>query len=81
MIQARWTGASLELRVNSGAWQTIASTSQYAVTGGMWVGPNYSQAAWLSGRVMDEITASSAFDDATFDNLKSYVNTRYGLNL
>ena len=81
LVQARWTGASVQVRVNGGAWQTVASTGQYNVSGTPFVGPNYAQSAFLAGRIMDHLTANSAFDDATFDKLKAYVNARYGLNL
>jgi len=49
-------------------------------TGGIVLGRNYAT-AFFDGRILEVGAAPSALSDATFDDIKSYVNSRYGLAL
>ncbi len=48
-IQARWTGTSLELRVNDAAWITVGCTSQYALNPLLFIGVNYTGGVFFDG--------------------------------
>lgn len=80
LAQARWNSTTIEVRVDSGAWQTLARTVVIA-TATVRVGANFALTKFFDGRILDLLTAQSRLDDATFDNIKSYVNSRYALSL
>jgi hypothetical protein len=82
LIQWRYDGTNIGVRVNSGSWVTQAAASMVAgaAGAGLRMGHNYN-VSFLNGLVADAGLASSSFNDATFDQIKSYVNARYALAL
>ncbi len=80
LAQMKWDGANLKVRVDSGAWDSVACGNIGNVTGTPLVGVNYTT-AFLDGRILDIITADTALADGTFDSLVDYVNDRYSLAL
>lgn len=80
LAQMRWDGTTLGIRVDGGSWQNVSFTaaSLFATPGTM--GQAFG-ASYFDGRVAEFLTAQSALADATFDNIKSYVNSRYALSL
>lgn len=80
LAQVRWDSLTLELRIDSSAWATVAAGAMTGSTGGIVLGRNYSS-VFFDGRILDAGTAAIAMSDATFDSIKSYVNSRYGLAL
>jgi len=83
LAQVKWDGTTLKLRVDSGPWSSVlaGSCDPTAAGGALAVGRNYSSTRLLTGSVLELMLASAVFDDATFDSLKAYLNTRYALSL
>jgi len=83
LAQVKWDGVTLRLRVDSGAWSSLAAgpCDPSAAGGTVTAGRNYASATFLEGRILEVVLANAALGDATFDSLKSYMNARYGLVL
>ena len=81
LVQAKFDGAMLRLRVNSGAWATAASNNIQVTTGTLNVGKNYTSTLFFNGKMLELMLSTTAFPDATFDDIKAYVNARYALAL
>lgn len=81
LAQARWdnVGGNIEVRVDSGSWQTLARALAMA-GGNVQVGLNY-DIAWFDGKILEVMTAPARLADADFTNIVSYVNSRYALAL
>jgi hypothetical protein len=80
LAQVKWDSTDLKLRIDSGAWASVSANAMTGSTGGLVVGRNYANAR-IDGRILDVGTAPTALPDATFDDVKSYINARYGLSL
>lgn len=76
-------GSQLRLRVDSGSFSSTAIGNIHA--GGMpltmHTGSNYGETARFDGKILELGFADSVLSDATFDQIKAYVNARYGLAL
>lgn len=81
LIQARYTGTVIEIRVNGDAWNTTAANALGALTGSLKVGTGYASPPWLNGKILELMLASTAFTDETFNRIRDYCGNRYGLNL
>ncbi len=81
LVQAKYDGTNLRLRVNGGSWQSVAAGNIATTTGTLRVGLTPTAGHAFDGRMADLGIANTAFSDATFDDLKSYINARYGLSL
>lgn len=81
LAQARWNATDIEVRIDSGAWSTLARTVSMAGADGIRVGTNYGQASFLDGKILETMTAQARLSDGNFDDLVSYVNDTYGLAL
>lgn len=79
LVQAKYDGTNIKVRVNSGAWQSTAAGNITTTTGTLVLGGT--TAMWFDGRKADFALAATAFSDGTFDDIKSYVNSRYALSL
>lgn len=79
LIQARYDGTNIRLKVNSGSVQTAAAGNISTTTGTIRCGYNVTTA--FNGRMADIGLLASAGSDADFDDIRSYVNARYGLSL
>lgn len=80
LAQARWNNTTIEVRVDSGSWQTLARTLVLSADT-LLIGRTPSTAAFFDGRVLEVLAAQSRLDDTTFNDIKSYVNARYALAL
>lgn len=81
LAQMKWNGTNLLFRLNSGTWQTLACTGLTpGNTGTLVTGRNYG-VAFFDGQVLDTGITDIVLTDTEFDNVKSYVNTRYALSL
>lgn len=81
LAQMRWNGTNLESRVNGGAWQTVAC-GNLTTSGMVQLGRNSVNAAgYFDGLMAEVMTAASRLSDDDFDDIRSYVNARYGLSL
>lgn len=83
LIQWKFDGTNLKIRVDSGAWQSVAATGGPGATiddlsNNIRVGL---QSADFDGRIWDLALTNVVLSDADFDNVKSYVNSRYALAL
>lgn len=76
----RYDGVDIRLKLNSGSIVTTAAGSVSTLTGTMEVGNGFS-AIFIDGRVAEIGLMASAGTDALFDDIRSYVNTRYALSL
>jgi hypothetical protein len=81
LVQAKYNGTNLLLRVNSGSWQSAAAGNISTLTGTLRAGVTPTGGHALDGKVLELALAASALSDANFDNVKSYVNSRYALSL
>lgn len=81
LVQARYDGEVLSIRVNSSAiWGAGSAGNTQTTTGTLRIGAAPS-GQWFTGRIAEVMLAAADFDDETFDNIKSYVNARYDLSL
>jgi len=83
LVVMRWSGGTLKLKVDSASDVTVSFTGNLSFNNvvGLFAGKNYAGTAFLSGSVLEFMTAQTALDDATLDSIRtSYVNSRYNLN-
>lgn len=80
LLQGRYTGGVAEARVNGGIWQTASAADVSSLTGLLRVGIGYS-GSLVEGLIADLAVADTRFDDATFDDIRAYVNDRYALSV
>lgn len=81
LVQFRFTGTAIELRVNGGTWQTTAATTLGDATAALKAGTNYNAGLFLGAEVKELALMNASMDDTTADNVLSYINDRYGLQL
>lgn len=79
--QVKWDSSNLKVRVDSGAWQTLGAGAASLVGDTLRVGPDFLTSQHFNGKILEIMTAASALSDDNFNNIKSYVNTRYALSL
>lgn len=79
LLQGRWNGTTLEVRVDSGSWSTLAQTITLTTTG-MVSGSDSSGTNYLNGKVLELMTAQIRVSDSEANNIVSYVNDRYALS-
>jgi hypothetical protein len=81
-VQWRRNTTIMEIRVNGGAWASVGAVNAVnSLAASLDVGRNVNADNFLDGRMLDLGMASSRFDDDTFDDLRAYVNDRYGLSV
>lgn len=81
LVQWRADGLTLEIRVNGGAWASAATGTINSLAAALELGRNPNQNEFLDGAILDFGTCQLKLNDATFDDIKSYANARYGLAL
>ena len=81
LFQMKWDGSNLKARVDSNTWSTASCGNMGDLTSAVLVGSNYNKAAFFSGLIGELLTAAVVISDADFNDIKSYVNTRYALSL
>ncbi len=81
LIQARWTGAFIEIRVDNGEWASTVLTTIGGL-GTFRFGCNYNATgAFFKGRMIEAWFSASSLLDVTLDLLSAGVNHKYGLKL
>jgi hypothetical protein len=80
LAQVRWGGGNAELRVDNGLWSTTACTGMTGTAGALVVGRNFFN-QFFDGRILEVGIAASRLDDATFNNIKSAINSDFALSL
>ncbi|MBS2016462.1 MAG: hypothetical protein JST00_26490 [Deltaproteobacteria bacterium] len=83
LVQARFDGTSLSVRVDAGAWQSVPATNGPGATiddlsNVIRVGL---QIGYFDGRMWELGLADSVMSDSAFEQVRSYVNARYALSL
>lgn len=82
LAQAKFGSGNLSLRVDSGAWSTLGGLSNGSFdTTVLRVGKNQVFSVFYDGRIAEIMLAQTALPDATFDQIKSYVNAWTGQSL
>lgn len=81
LVQMKWNGSTLRLRVDSGSWSSTASGNISSLANGFRFGMNGSQTKFFDGIMQEIIVTNTALADATMDDIKAYTNARYGLSL
>lgn len=77
----RWDSSNMKLDLNSLSTQTIACGAIPSCTNNTLFGNNYTGTLFFNGRIAEFMTAQTALADADVTNIKTYVNSRYGLAL
>jgi hypothetical protein len=80
LLQMKWNGTNAFARVDSGGWSSLAVGPIVSLVSNLSVGKQ-PFVAFYDFRLLDLGFASSVLSDGTFDDIKSYVNSRYGLAL
>lgn len=79
LIQARYDGTFIQVRTNSNTLWAIASAGNtQLVTNSLLIGATPS-GQWITGQIAEVMLAPSDLGD-DFDNIKLYINDRYGLS-
>jgi hypothetical protein len=81
VVQAKWNGTTLSLRVNGGARSTSSATFFSFSTVQMFVGQNYGGTRFFDGSILEILTMTSTISDADEDGVLLYMRNRYGLAL
>lgn len=81
LVQWKYDGTNLKIRVNNGAWTSLARSNLPGAfsTEVVYVGYNPNVAKYFNGEILDRAWSKVALSDADFDNVRSYCNARYGL--
>jgi len=81
LAQCKFDGSNLKVRVDSGSWSSVGFSTFTPITpSNHQAGKSYG-GSYFNGRILEIMTADSALADGDFDNIKSYVNSRYALSL
>lgn len=78
LLMARYDGANIRARINSGSVSSASAGSITNVSNTLRMGRG---GAIYNGRVLDAGLMASAGSDDLFDDIRDYVNARYGLAL
>jgi hypothetical protein len=81
LAQVKHDGVNLMLRVNSGAWFSVAAGAIGNLTAPMAIGPDYNSAAFFDGKVAEVIVSDTVFSDGTFDQIITYISSKYAIDL
>jgi Pectate lyase superfamily protein len=81
LVQFRFDATNVGIRVNGNAWVQSACPSIFSVTPTIDVGMNVNADHFLDGRIVEVGLASTKLSEADFENVRTYINDRYGLAL
>lgn len=82
LLQAKYDGTTIWARSNSDAWQgALIANIGVPLTSTATVGRNSTQDATFNGLMASMGMSPTTFSDATFDSIKTTLNTRFGLAL
>lgn len=81
LIMMTVNGTNLAVTIDSAAEVTQACGTLSALTGSLSLGVAYGGATSLNGRIWEVMTSTSVLNSTNYGNIKSYVNSRYGLAL
>ena len=75
--QARWNSTDIEVRVDNGAWQTLARVVVTSAVDGIRVGINYDNTVAFDGKILETLTAQYRVGDTESDDYYDYAQARY----
>lgn len=78
LVVATWDATTLYLSVDGGSFSTLAHTINVSAVPTL-VGANYAAGVFFDGQIAELMTGQFAANATIRDNLRSYVNARYGL--
>lgn len=82
LVQWKYDGVNIKLRVDGGTWESTACTGVFGdPSNTLHFGRNYAPDAFFDGQIAEIGLADIVLSDGNFNNIKAYVNTRYGLAL
>lgn len=81
LVQWKYDGTNIKIRVNGGSWSSTAAGSLADLTSNFQLSASYDGTAHLNGDVLEVGLIDSALSDANFDNVLSYARSRYALSL
>jgi hypothetical protein len=80
LVQARFDGSTLYVRLNSNGTQSVAAGNISTTTGTIVCGAGSGAGAKpFNGRIADLGLLASAGSETDFDNIRTYINARYAL--
>jgi hypothetical protein len=83
LIQYRFDSATgfAEIRLDNGAWDTVAASTLVSAAGTFQVGCEYAASKFFDGRMADIGTIKARLSDLEFDNIRVYCNGTYGVSV
>lgn len=82
LVQWKYDGATIRIRVNGGAWQSAAATGNFGdLANTLHFGTNYSVSAIFDGKILEIGLTDIVLSDGTFDNILSGCRVDYALSL
>jgi hypothetical protein len=81
LVQAKYDGTNLRMRVNSGSWTQVAAGNISTVTGTLRLGLTSAGNHALDGRIAEVGMMVGAMTDAQMDDIKTAVNAYHALAL
>lgn len=79
VAQLTWDGALLRMRVNGGAWSSIACANMSDPAINFNAGKNF-DVGLFQGQMVEIMTAQSAMSTSTLDGIRGYLRSRYALS-
>lgn len=83
LIQARFDGTNISVRINRGTWANTACTSFWSAVlpGSIFIGKSFNAAAFLDADIFEWKLIDFALSDAQLDADGDYIQVRYALSL
>ena len=82
VVDAKYDGTNIKVRVNGGAWSSTAANSLTGFTGNtMYMGVDAALDAFYAGLIEECLVSDTALSDATLDGTRAWFDSRYGLSL
>jgi hypothetical protein len=77
----QWNATNARVKVNGGAWQSVAAGAADGMTGAAQFGINYGANKFFNGRALERATSNTIIADADLDGFLTYARARYALAL
>lgn len=80
LVQYYYNGTALFVRVDSGAWTSVATTPRESFTGTFRCGINFLGTYW-AGSILESAKTNTTLSTTNFDEVKAAINSVYALSL
>ncbi|HZM26945.1 MAG TPA: hypothetical protein VFB89_06290 [Gemmatimonadales bacterium] len=81
LVQWKYDGTNIKIRTNGGSYSSTAAGTLGDLTAPFLVSQAYDGTKSFTGSILEIGLSLGVISDANFDNIKSYVNSRYALAL